>query len=117
VSESRVGAAHGRQYGFPRDGRQFAKFNAEGDMRNTFLGLAGIAASLFFVVSPASADSNKWCAITSGGMGASNCGNATREQCETSVRPEGGFCEENQFYTGSTAAEKRVKPKTKRNPG
>ena len=86
-------------------------------MRKTFLGIAGIAASLFFIVSLASADNYKWCAITSGGMGASNCGYVTREQCETSVRPEGGFCEPNQFYSGSTAAEKPVQFKTKRNPG
>jgi Protein of unknown function (DUF3551) len=85
-------------------------------MRKTLLGLAGIAASLFFAASPASAENFKWCAVTSGGMGASNCGYVTREQCETSVRPEGGFCEPNQFYTGSSAADKPVKSKTKRNP-
>jgi hypothetical protein len=86
-------------------------------MRKTFLGLAGISASLFFVVSPASADNFKWCGVTSGGMGASNCGYLTREQCEASVRGDGGFCEPNQFYTGSTAADKPEKPKAKRNPG
>jgi hypothetical protein len=86
-------------------------------MHNTFLGLVGIAASLFFVVSPASADNYKWCAVTSGGMGASNCGYVTLEQCQNSVRPEGGFCEPNHFYTGSTASEKADKPKAKRNPG
>jgi Protein of unknown function (DUF3551) len=85
-------------------------------MRKTFLGLAGIAASPFFAASPASADNFKWCAVTSGGMGASNCGYVTREQCETSVRPEGGFCEPNQFYTDSSAADKPVKSKPKRNP-
>ena len=86
-------------------------------MRKAFLSLAGIPALLFFVVSPASADNYKWCAVTSGGMGASNCGYVTKEQCEASARPEGGFCEPNQFYTGSSASEKAEKPKTKRNPG
>lgn len=86
-------------------------------MRNTFYGFAGILASLFLAASPASADNFKWCAVTSGGMGASNCGYETLEQCRASARLEGGFCQPNQFYTGSTASGKVDKPKAKRNPG
>lgn len=86
-------------------------------MRKTFFNLAGIAASLFFVGSAVAADNYKWCANTSGGMGASNCGFETLEQCRATVSGTGGFCDPNPFYKGSRAEEKSAKPKPKRNPG
>lgn len=77
-------------------------------MGKTLLGLAaaaGVAASLFFSASAANADSYRWCAIYSGGIGGggSNCGFVTLEQCRATVSGIGGFCAENRFYTGPEA--------------
>jgi Protein of unknown function (DUF3551) len=82
-------------------------------MYKTLFGLAiaaGFATSFFFAVSPAIADPYKWCAVY-GDDGGSNCGFLTIEQCWATVSGIGGFCEPNQFYTGSaeTAAMHRRK--------
>jgi len=61
---------------------------------------AGFATSLFFIVSPATADPYKWCAVYGGNFGGSNCGFVTLEQCRATISGIGGFCEPNQFYTG-----------------
>jgi Protein of unknown function (DUF3551) len=86
-------------------------------MRKTFLGLSlagALLTPLSIVTESAAADSYKWCAEYAGGMGSSNCGFTSREQCQADVGA-GGFCRENLFYTG--AAEKPVKPEKKHNPG
>lgn len=72
-------------------------------MRKAILGsaiAAGLAATLFAGL--ASAEPYKWCAVYSSGRGggASNCGFVTLEQCRATVSGIGGFCAENQFYTG-----------------
>jgi hypothetical protein len=52
--------------------------------------------------SQAHADPYRWCAVYGGDAGgASNCGFVTIEQCRATVSGMGGFCEPNQFYTGS----------------
>jgi len=54
-----------------------------------------------------------WCAVYSGrGGGGTNCGFSTIEQCRATISGMGGFCEPNQFYTGS--AEKPAKRAHKR---
>ena len=65
---------------------------------------AGFATSLFFIVSPATADPYKWCAVYGNGFGGSNCGFVTLEQCRETISGMGGFCEPNQFYTGPEKA-------------
>ena len=61
----------------------------------------GFATSLFFIVSPATADPYKWCAVYGGrGSGGTNCGFVTIEQCRATISGMGGSCEPNQFYTG-----------------
>jgi Protein of unknown function (DUF3551) len=60
----------------------------------------GFASSSFFAISPANADSYKWCAVYNTGDAAYNCGFVTIEQCRATVSGIGGFCEPNQFYTG-----------------
>jgi Protein of unknown function (DUF3551) len=72
-------------------------------MSKTLLGFvvaAGFAAT--FGVGTANADPYKWCAIYGGGWagGASNCGFVTLAQCQATISGIGGYCAENQFYTG-----------------
>ena len=72
-------------------------------MRKTALSLAmaaGFAASFF--VGPASADPYRWCTVFGGSMGGGggNCGFVTLAQCQTTLSGMGGYCVENQFYTG-----------------
>jgi len=46
-------------------------------------------------------DPYRWCAVYSdgdGGLGGTNCGFLTIEQCSATVSGIGGFCEPNQFY-------------------
>ena len=62
----------------------------------------GFAASCFFVISPATADPYKWCALYSA-RGATNCGFNTIEQCRATIAGAGGSCVRNQFYTGPEA--------------
>jgi hypothetical protein len=70
-------------------------------MCQTLLALAAAAgfAATFFAGS-ASADPYKWCAFYGSRDGSSNCGFVTLEQCRATVSGIGGFCAENQFYTG-----------------
>ena len=58
---------------------------------------AGLAAT-----SAAHADQYRWCAVYGGvrGGGGTNCGFITYKQCMDTVRGIGGYCTENQFYTG-----------------
>ncbi len=86
-------------------------------MRKALLGLAiaaGFAAPFF--ATPASADPYRWCAMYGGGMGggASNCGFVSLEQCRLTASGMGGFCLENQFYSGAGPA---VSSKRRRHQG
>ena len=46
-------------------------------------------------------DPYRWCAQYAGGRGGGeNCGFVTLEQCRETIHGMGGFCVENQFYTG-----------------
>jgi hypothetical protein len=54
----------------------------------TFAGLA---------LSSLSADAAPWCAQYSGRGGGTNCGFYSFEQCQTTVRGNGGFCSQNPF--------------------
>ena len=72
-------------------------------MCKLFFGLAvatGFAASLFLIVGTATASPYKWCAISGGKGGATNCGFVTLAQCRATVSGVGGSCTPNQFYTG-----------------
>ena len=72
----------------------------------------GIAA-MTALASPAAAIEYPWCAQYNGEEGGGrNCGFSTIEQCMTTVRGIGGFCEQNLFYTGP--AERPAKPTRKR---
>jgi Protein of unknown function (DUF3551) len=65
--------------------------------------LATLAAFVTFAPTVGRAETYKWCAVygeRSGG-GASNCGFVTLAQCRATISGIGGFCEENQFYTGA----------------
>jgi hypothetical protein len=86
-------------------------------MRKALLGLAiaaGFAAPFF--ATPASADPYKWCVMYFGGHGGggANCGFVSIEQCRLTAHGMGGFCFENQFYTG---AAQTVSSKRKRHQG
>jgi hypothetical protein len=76
---------------------------------------AGFVASSFFAVGAATADPYKWCAVYGNGFGGSNCGFVTIEQCRATVSGIGGFCEPNQFYTGTD--NKPAKRSRKRSQG
>jgi hypothetical protein len=81
----------------------FPDYNArEASMRYAILGLAvaaGLAAS--FLAGPASAEPYRWCANYGGKAGGTtNCGFVTLAQCRATVSGMGGFCAENQFYSG-----------------
>jgi len=60
---------------------------------------AGLAISLSFITSSATADPYRWCAAY-GTPGGTNCGFLTIEQCRATLSGNGGWCEPNQFYTG-----------------
>ena len=65
------------------------------------LALTVVAAPILLVPSAARAIEYPWCARYGGAMsGASNCGFSTFEQCMTTLRGMGGFCEVNPFYHG-----------------
>jgi len=60
-----------------------------------------LVAGSFLAAPTAQADPYKWCAVYGGrDGGARNCGFVSFEQCMATVRGMGGFCQENQFYTG-----------------
>jgi hypothetical protein len=84
-------------------------------MRKAHLGLAAVAGlAAAFVAGTAIAEPYKWCAVYSVRGGASNCGFVTLEQCRATVSGIGGFCTENNFYTGP---EQTVRHKRKRHQG
>jgi hypothetical protein len=72
--------------------------------------LATIATAMA-LTSVAHADQYKWCAIYGGdhGDGGTNCGFITYKQCMDTVSGTGGYCTENQFYTGPAAQLRRSK--------
>ena len=76
------------------------------------LGFAVAAAATIIMPSTAHADPYRWCAVYTGrNGGAQNCGFVTLEQCRATVLGMGGFCTENQFYTGpAERAPRRKRP-------
>jgi Protein of unknown function (DUF3551) len=58
-------------------------------------------------------DPYPWCAEYWGGRegGGSNCGFLSLEQCRTTVRGIGGFCEPNPFYNPRRSQSHRRKPR------
>jgi len=84
-------------------------------MRKTVVALAVCAGLAAFACDSAVADPYKWCAEYTGGMGGSNCGFVTLEQCRANITGTGGFCRPNAFYSGE--AERRGKRERKDNPG
>ena len=76
-------------------------------VRKSIFGLiaaASIATTLFSITDMARAEEPyPWCAVYGGGqngIGASNCGFDTIEQCRATVSGLGGFCAENPMYPG-----------------
>ena len=64
-----------------------------------------LAALLLFTPTPGQTEPYRWCAVYGGRAGgATNCGFVTLEQCRATVAGIGGFCQENQFYTGPAEA-------------
>ena len=56
----------------------------------------------------AHADPYRWCAEYGGrGGGGTNCYFVTLEQCRAAISGNGGFCRQNQFYTGRQVREER----------
>ena len=69
-------------------------------------------APIALAATAARADPYRWCAVYTGQAGgAQNCGFVTLEQCRATIMGMGGFCTENQFYTGP--AERPAKRKRK----
>jgi len=71
----------------------------------------GVAASLM-ISSAAFADPYKWCATYR--TGGQNCGFLTIEQCQATVSGVGGFCQQNQFYTGPDKSSSRASTRVSR---
>ena len=60
------------------------------------------------------ADPYRWCAEYSGGrdgMGATNCGFVTLEQCRATISGIGGWCTLNPFYDGRSFASEPRRPR------
>jgi Protein of unknown function (DUF3551) len=79
-------------------------------IRSGTIMLATIAA-VAAMASAAHADQYKWCAVYAGdrGGGGTNCGFITYQQCMAAISGNGGYCTENQFYTGSAAQSRKPK--------
>ena len=72
-------------------------------MRILRFALPAIAALTVLAPTAGHADQYKWCAEYSGGrdgIGATNCGFVTLEQCRATISGIGGWCSPNPFYTG-----------------
>jgi hypothetical protein len=71
-------------------------------MRKAILGIATVAGfTASFFVGTATAEGYRWCAHYGlRGGGGANCGFVTLAQCQATVSGIGGFCAQNQFYTG-----------------
>jgi Protein of unknown function (DUF3551) len=82
-------------------------------MRWTGAGTVTLAtiATVMALASVAHADPYKWCAVYGGdrGGGGRNCGFVTYKQCLDTISGTGGYCTENQFYTGSAAQVRKPK--------
>jgi hypothetical protein len=63
-------------------------------------GFAALALTTLLAGAPAqAADEWPWCAYYGAlGMGATNCGFATRAQCQAAISGVGGFCQTNPRY-------------------
>ena len=75
-------------------------------MRKTAL-VAGLLLCGAFGGSAHAGDPYRWCAEYAGGdigSGGSNCYFVTLEQCRATISGNGGFCTQNQFYTGPDAS-------------
>jgi hypothetical protein len=73
-------------------------------MRWILMALPVLAALAAFTPTAGHADPYKWCAEYSGGrdgMGATNCGFVTYQQCLATISGIGGFCTPNPRYTGT----------------
>jgi hypothetical protein len=86
----------------------------ENIMRKIICGLAGaaaLAAAQFIAAGTLLAqEPYRWCAVYGGGrngIGATNCGFVTLEQCRETILGMGGFCNENPAYQGSARPRKR----------
>jgi hypothetical protein len=79
-------------------------------MRSLVLLLAGLAAIYATDPSSARAEEYPWCAHFFDGTGASSCGFDSQEQCEMTVRGNGGTCDKNPLYRGPAAAPASAAP-------
>jgi hypothetical protein len=72
-------------------------------MRYTLIVMAAMAVATAFVSrSPAQAEDWPWCVDYNGGGnggGGTNCGFASWEQCQVTVRGVGGWCYPNPYYS------------------
>ncbi len=84
-------------------------------MRRILILSAILSAGALLVPTASHADPYQWCAQYSGrGGGGRNCGFVTWEQCMATVSGIGGFCQRNQFYTGSEGPDRRYKKPLRR---
>jgi hypothetical protein len=68
------------------------------------IGCCALATGLAALAAPAAAQNNyPWCSNFADGFGGTNCGFVSYEQCMATVRGSGGFCNENDMYTGPKA--------------
>lgn len=58
----------------------------------------GIIMAMYAIGTPVRAQNYPWCAQYTGGMGGTNCGFATFQQCLATVSGIGGFCTQNPQY-------------------
>jgi hypothetical protein len=73
-------------------------------MRATALAVAALAAIVMIGSGSAKADTEyPWCAHLFDGTGSSNCGFDSKQQCEMTVRGNGGSCDPNPLYLAPAA--------------
>jgi hypothetical protein len=60
--------------------------------------ILGVFAALVRTEIPAEAQNGGWCAIYNMGLGATNCGFATFQQCMAAVSGVGGNCSPGPYY-------------------
>ena len=74
-------------------------------MKRLLLGL-GVTAAMIALAPRAQAQSNyPWCSYYGSGFSGTNCGFTSFEQCLENVRGIGGFCQKNDWYRPSAAAQ------------
>jgi hypothetical protein len=71
-------------------------------MRIIFGCLVALAAA--FAATPAAAQVYPWCAQYSQEGGSTNCGFSSLQQCQWAISGNGGYCEQNPFYTAPQSA-------------